>query len=132
MGGVRGALAVVAMLAGCGFSISIGDNTPGDARLDASPIVDTSIDGPKVECPPAFHSLGDSQYIFQTQPGGFRSHHTVCLSQKPGFTHLAIIDSPQEIADLVQAGRLLIGPNPNSRFYVGAIQSPTAPETNEA
>ncbi len=112
-------LAVAVMFAGCGFSLTLsGDNLPVDASDDAVSGMDAEIDASN--CPVFYHPIGTGRYVVLT-PTTFRNHMAACASHG---THLAIIDSQQEIDDLVIYGKAVMGTEANARFYVGLVQAP--------
>lgn len=118
----------MAMLAGCGFSIGIGDNTPADAPPDTAidAAIDVAIDSSS--CPPFYRVIGTGVYAV-LDPTNFKNHVTACASHG---THLAIIDGKQELDDLVVYGRTVMGVNNNSRFYVGLVQAPLQAEPEDS
>jgi hypothetical protein len=112
----------MAMLAGCGFSINLGDNnTPTDARPDGTTTPDMEIDAPKVNCGPSFHQIGTGTYLV-LDPANFRSHMTACATH--AGAHLAVIDDLQEMVELAAFGRTVMGVMQDSRFYIGMVQAP--------
>jgi hypothetical protein len=121
---VRG-FVIAALLGGCGFSISVGDNTaPIDARddasLDAEQVIDAEIDGSGLVCPAAFHAIGTGMYLVLS-PTTHQNHMIACQSHG---THLAVIDDAQELAELVAYGKTVMGVMADSRFYIGMVQAP--------
>jgi hypothetical protein len=118
-------LAVVVMFAGCGFSLTLGDNNmPADARLDAVSEMDAEIDAPPAACPVFYHPIGTGMYVV-LNPTNFRNHVAACASHG---THLAIIDTQEELEALVDYGETVAGVNADSRFYVGVVQAPMEAE----
>lgn len=128
---MRGALGLAALLAGCGFTIDT-KTAPDDARVDQALSDDAQVDaatdampdGPALTCPSFFRMIGTGTYAV-LEPAGFATQHTLCNSYG---THLAVIDSAQELADLVAYGRTVTGVNMNSRFYLGLVQAPLQDE----
>jgi hypothetical protein len=123
---VRGAVVAV-MLAGCGFSIQFGDNTPVDARTDATVDAAPDVGTDGKSCPAFYRVIGTGQYAV-LDPTSFRNHMIACASHG---THLAVIDDAQELADLVAFGRTVQGVNANSRFYIGLVQAPDQLEPDD-
>lgn len=118
---------MVVLLAGCGFSLHLGDNTPADAQPDSTMAIDGETIDTGHACPPFYRSIGTSMYVV-LDPTTFKNHHVACLSHG---THLAVIDDQQEIDDLVAYGRVVPNVNMDSRFYIGLVQAPleAAPDT---
>lgn len=95
-----------------------------DAALDSAP-PDSISDG--ATCPPFYRPIGSGTYAVLS-PASFKNHMAACASHG---THLAVIDSVQELTDLVVYGRTVNGVSFDSRFYVGLVQAPDQAEPDD-
>lgn len=125
--GARSAVFVVAScalagcaLAGCSFS------GPGEAPVDVAPEVDAPpidappIDAPPVDCPNDYQAVtGLTSRYRLTGESDYETRHDDCKNDRSGKTHLVVIDSPQELAQL----RISY----NQDWWAGAVQAPGQP-----
>lgn len=132
---MRGALVVVIVLAGCGFSTG-GQSGPGDASggegpRDSPAVSDGSVDqmpdaSPAPSCPSMYEAIGaltgSSRYRFVASSEKWIDAETDCENDSPAAssgvkTHLIVLDDQLERTAMI--GGILGGGNLNDQ-WVGA------------
>ena len=116
-------------LAGCGFSVpgaTVIDGEDSGSVAEASPEGPTS-DAPAA-CPASYTAVSGapSLYRWNTTSETFWTHNAGCDADLPGATHLAVLDTRAEALAL-HVYSASLSPQPNlGRFYIGAVQDPSA------
>jgi hypothetical protein len=110
----------------------------GDGATDATLVgSDAPIDPPpSVTCPTGYnHQLGYGgtvrKYRLLTSGKSFWEHHSNCLDDQIGSTHLAVINSTTELAELIKHVKAQATQPANARYYVGLVQASPMNQPNQ-
>jgi hypothetical protein len=121
---------VGALAPGCSFQPAppTGPGDGADGRVDAGAGGDGRPDAERADagvdaappCPPTYAQVGvaspGSRYRVLSVTASFRAQHDACLADRPGSTHLVVLETDAEAAEV---GGLVGG---GEEFYVGAVQ----------
>lgn len=116
-------VAWVALVAGCGF------RTPGVANdVPEPPDAEADVGGFHVtQCPVEYNLVfaETSRYRLLTAPRPAWDHSETCSQDLVGATHLAVLETPAELAGVTHFVDTTDG-IPQNMMWVGAVQLPTA------
>jgi hypothetical protein len=125
-------VALLAMLAGCGFEHGRLDDPTIGSTADGGTDGATAIDTPApVTCPSSYTMTLPStttKYRVIATPAAFASHHAACNQDQSGGTHLASFETATEAMEMRDAILAMSSP-PGTQFYVGAVQKPSQTTT---
>ena len=124
---MRAAWAWIVLIAGCGFKSQAG-------QIDAAP-PEHDAAGPDAStlCPASYDVTlpGPSRYRLIKSAGRAWEQSDACVADMPGATHLVVIDTAQELADVTTfVSTLEVGVS-NDAFWIGTVQLNTAANPDE-